>query len=93
MGSARKWVLAAGSVLVAIMYLWLTWISIPLMEIAADERSPIMNVPGSITVICLMLGFTLLSLVTVCQIPSILSASDAAAEDTPNTQHIEGADA
>ena len=76
MGDARRWVLAGGSIVVAALYAWLAWLAWPLMEISADERSPIMGVPGSVTVTCLMLGFALLASVTVCQIPTIWNASD-----------------
>lgn len=91
MGDARRWVLAGGTLLVAAMYSWLAWISIPLMEIAADERTPIMGVPGSYTVICLMLGFVCLALVSISQIPAILDGSNDA--DDSDTEHYVGADA
>ena len=71
LGSARRWVLAGGAVIVAALYLGLTWATLPLMEIAADERTPILSVPGSITVGCLMAGFVLLSVVTLTQIPAL----------------------
>ncbi|MGY0194229.1 TRAP transporter small permease [Leptothrix sp. BB-4] len=66
---SRRWLLAAGSLLVAALYLGLSWAAVPLMEIAADERSPILQVPGSITVGCLLAGFVLLAVVTLCQLP------------------------
>lgn len=71
LGAARRWVLAGGSLVVAILYAWLAVISWPLAEIAADERSPILQVPGSVTVWCLMLGFGLLSVVTLCKLPEV----------------------
>ena len=37
LGASRRWVLAAGAVLVAVMYLGLSWAAWPLYEIAADE--------------------------------------------------------
>jgi TRAP-type C4-dicarboxylate transport system permease small subunit len=76
MGAARRWVLSAGALAVAYLYAWLAWIAVPLMEIAADERTPIMGVPGSVTVGCLMLGFVLLAIVTLSQIPGILSGEN-----------------
>ncbi len=36
-----------------------------------------MHVPGSVTVGCLMLGFVLLAVVTLGQIPSVLQGRDA----------------
>ena len=71
LGAARRWVLAGGSLIVAVLYAWLAVIAWPLAEIAADERSPILQVPGSVTVWCLMLGFGLLSVVTVCKLPEV----------------------
>lgn len=68
----RRWVLVTGSLVVAALYLGLCWATVPLLEVAADERSPIMQVPGSVTVVCLMLGFVLLALVTLSQIPRVL---------------------
>lgn len=92
LGDARRWVLATGSVVVAVLYTYLAWQAYPLMEISADERSPIMGVPGSVTVLCLMLGFALLALVTVCQIPSLWNPAAADPSDT-DTNPLVGADA
>ncbi|MDM0106888.1 TRAP transporter small permease subunit [Variovorax sp. J22R24] len=71
LGAARRWVLAGGSIAVAVLYLSLTVAAWPLAEIAADERSPMLQVPGSVSVWALMLGFTLLSIVTLCKLPEI----------------------
>jgi TRAP-type transport system small permease protein len=92
LGASRRWVLAMGSVLVAFLYTYLAWQAYPLMEISADERSPIMGVPGSVTVLCLMLGFVLLALVTLSQIPSLLNPSAADPTDS-DTNTLIGADA
>ncbi|CAM3648973.1 TRAP transporter small permease [Paracidovorax anthurii] len=72
LGAARRWVLAAGSLVVVVLYLGLAWTAWPVFEIAADERSPIMQVPGSVSVGCLLLGFVLLAVVTLCRLPQIL---------------------
>jgi TRAP-type C4-dicarboxylate transport system permease small subunit len=69
--AARRWVLTLGSLIVAGLYGTLAVMAVSLMEIAADEKTPILQVPGSVTVGCLMLGFTLLSLVTLCKLPEI----------------------
>lgn len=71
LGAARRWVLAGGSLVVAGLYAALAVVAWPLMEIAADERTPILQVPGSVSVGCLMLGFTLLSVVTLCRLPDV----------------------
>lgn len=64
----RRVVLSAGSLIVIGMYGYLAFVAWPLMEIAHDEKTPIMQVPGSVTVWALMLGFTLLCLVTLIRL-------------------------
>ena len=73
LGAAKRWVLAAGSLIVAALYLGLCWATWPLLEIAADEYSPILHVPGSVTVGCLMAGFVLLAIVTLVRVPGLLA--------------------
>ena len=73
LGASRRWVLAAGSLVVAVLYAALAVTAWPLMEIAADERSPILQVPGSVSVGCLVLGFAMLSIVTLCKLPEVWS--------------------
>lgn len=80
LGSARRWVLAGGAALVAVLYLGLTWATLPLKEISADEYTPILNVPGSVTVGCLMAGFVLLAVVTLTQIPALWHSTSADAD-------------
>lgn len=77
LGAARRWVLAGGALAVAGLYASLAVTAWPLMEIAADERSPILQVPGSVSVGCLMLGFALLALVTLCRLPALWVGADA----------------
>jgi TRAP-type C4-dicarboxylate transport system permease small subunit len=71
LGASRRWVLAGGALVVAVLYAALAATAWPLLEIAADERSPVLQVPGSISVGCLVLGFALLSLTTLCQLPAL----------------------
>jgi TRAP-type C4-dicarboxylate transport system permease small subunit len=71
LGAARRWVLSTGSLVVAGLYLGLAYAAWPVFEIAADERSPIMQIPGSVSVGCLLLGFVLLALVTLCRVPQV----------------------
>jgi TRAP-type C4-dicarboxylate transport system permease small subunit len=71
LGAARRWVLSAGSLVVAGLYLSLAHTAWPVFEIAADERSPIMQVPGSVSVGCLLLGFVMLAIVTLCRLPQV----------------------
>lgn len=77
LGAARRWVLSGGSLAVAALYASLAVTAWPLMEIAADERTPILQVPGSVSVGCLMLGFALLSLVTLCRLPEVWAGAVA----------------
>lgn len=78
LGASRRLVLTAGSVAVAVLYASLAVAAWPLMEIAADERSPILQVPGSVSVGCLMLGFALLALVTLCKLPELWAGREVA---------------
>jgi TRAP-type C4-dicarboxylate transport system permease small subunit len=77
LGVSRRWVLAAGSLVVAVLYAALAVTAWPLMEIAADERSPILQVPGSVSVGCLVVGFALLSIVTLCKLPEVWAGVEA----------------
>ena len=71
LGSARRWVLGGGSLVVAALYGSLAAMAWPLAEVAADEKTPMLQVPGSFSVWCLMLGFALLALTTLCQLPRL----------------------
>jgi TRAP-type transport system small permease protein len=71
LGATRRWVLAAGAAIVVALYAGLAWEAWPVMLIAADERTPIMQVPGSVSVGCLFIGFILLAVVTLCRLPQI----------------------
>jgi len=84
LGAARRWVLTAASLVVASLYLGLAWAAWPVFEIAADERTPIMQVPGSVSVGCLLLGFVMLAIVTLLRLPQVWRGED---------QHEIGADA
>jgi TRAP-type C4-dicarboxylate transport system permease small subunit len=75
--ASRRWVLGGGALAVAVLYASQAVAAWPLMEIAADERSPILQVPGSVSVGCLMLGFALLALVTLLKLPALWIGSDA----------------
>ena len=91
LGAARRWVLCAGGLGVAALYLGLSWATLPLLEIAADERTPILNVPGSITVACLMAGFVLLAVVTLLQLPTVWRQDPSADADAQG--ELQGASA
>jgi TRAP-type C4-dicarboxylate transport system permease small subunit len=76
LGAARRWVLAAGTLTVAVLYAGLAVAAWPVMEIAADERSPILQVPGSVSVGCVLLGFALLSVVSLCKLPEVWAGDE-----------------
>lgn len=76
LGAARRWVLAGASLVVAVLYAALAVTAWPLVEIAADERTPILQVPGSVSVGCLVLGFAALSLVTLCRLPEVWAGAE-----------------
>ena len=76
LGASRRWVLAGGALVVVVLYAALAATAWPLMEIAADERTPVLQVPGSVSVGCLVLGFALLSLVTLCKLPELWRGAD-----------------
>lgn len=86
LGQWRRWVLGAGSLVVAGLYGSLAVVAWPLVEIAADERTPIMQVPGSVSVSCLMLGFALLAIVTICRLPQVwVSQPDLMQDPRPDS--------
>jgi TRAP-type transport system small permease protein len=71
LGASRRWVLAAGSLVVAAVYGMLAWMAVPVAQIAHDEKTPILHVPGSVSVGCLALGFAVLAVVTLCRLPRV----------------------
>jgi TRAP-type C4-dicarboxylate transport system permease small subunit len=78
--------LGAGSLVVAGLYGSLAVVAWPLVEIAADERTPIMQVPGSVSVSCLMLGFAFLAIVTICRLPQVwVSQPDLMQDPRPDS--------
>lgn len=66
---ARRGLLTGGALIVAALYGGLAWMAVPVAVIAHDEKTPILQVPGSLSVGCLVLGFALLALVTLCRLP------------------------
>lgn len=80
LGEARRWVLAGGALIVAALYGGLAWLALPVAQIAHDEKTPILQVPGSVSVGCLVLGFALLAMVTLCRLPQLWRAHGGADE-------------
>ena len=61
----RRKVLAFGGIVVVALYLLLAWSAAELMPIAADELSPMLQVPGSVTIASLAIGFVLIAVLTL----------------------------
>lgn len=81
LGAARRWVLLGGALIVAALYLGLAWMALPVAVLAHDEKTPILQVPGSLSVGCLVIGFALLAVVTLCRLPRVW-APDADADES-----------
>ena len=63
-GMRRKTIAFGGAVVVS-LYLVLAWSAGELMPIAADELSPMLKVPGSVTIASLAIGFVLIAVLTL----------------------------
>jgi TRAP-type C4-dicarboxylate transport system permease small subunit len=62
-GAARRIVTAAGHVAIVAAYALLAVVTAQAIPIVADERSPLLQVPGYVTYACLLTGFSLIALV------------------------------
>lgn len=87
LGASRRWVLSGGTLAVAALYALLAWYSWPLMIIAADEMSPMLQVPGSVSVGCLLVGFVMLSIVSLLRLPEVWHGNAPSQFDTPAEGH------
>lgn len=63
-----------GWLVVAAMYGSLCWATYGMLEIVADERSPILQVPGSVTYICMLAGLAMLGLLAMQSAWRVLTA-------------------
>lgn len=81
--SLRRWVLSGGALIIIGLYGYMATIAWPLLEIAHDERTPVLQVPGSLTVSALMVGFSMLAVVTLIRLPGLWNPG--------NTAHLEKA--
>ena len=70
--AVRRWVAVAVWLAVAGLYFTLARATWAMLDIVADEKSPILGVPGSVTYGCVMVGMVMLALL------ALLSAWDAA---------------
>lgn len=62
-GRIRRLIAGAGHVAIIAAYGVLAVVAAMAIPVVADERSPILQVPGSVTYICLLAGFVLVALV------------------------------
>jgi TRAP-type transport system small permease protein len=67
-GKARRVLATVGHVVVVVAYAVLSVITIRALPMVADERSPILQIPGSVTYTCLLVGFVLIALVHLAHI-------------------------
>ncbi len=61
----RRMVAVATWLVVAGLYLTLTWATFQMLEIVHDEKSPILQIPGSTTYGCVMGGMALLAMLAL----------------------------
>ena len=64
-GPTRRIVGIMGWLVVTAMYGTLAWATFSMLEIVQDERSPILQVPGSVTYGCMMGGMLMLALLAL----------------------------
>lgn len=71
--------------LVAAMYATLAWATFQMLEIVHDEKSPILQVPGSLTYGCVMGGLLMLAVLALKSAWTAwsTSASDPSPDDNP----------
>jgi TRAP-type C4-dicarboxylate transport system permease small subunit len=63
--AVRRGVGTAGWLVVAALYGTLTWATFRMLEVVHDEKSPILQVPGSVTYGCVMGGLALLAVLAL----------------------------
>ncbi|WP_119157556.1 TRAP transporter small permease [Caldimonas tepidiphila] len=63
--AARRVICVAGWLTVAGLYATLAWATWAMLEIVHDEKSPILQVPGSVTYGCVMGGMVMLALLAL----------------------------
>ncbi len=63
--AARRVVATLGWLVVAGLYATLAWATFRMLEIVHDEKSPILQVPGSVTYACVMAGMVLLAVLAL----------------------------
>lgn len=63
--TVRRWTAISTWLIVASLYITLSWATFNMLDIVHDEKSPILQLPGSLTYGCVMVGLLLLSLLAL----------------------------
>ncbi len=63
--SLRRWIAIGTWFVVAALYGTLAWATFQMLEIVHDEKSPILQIPGSLTYGCVMAGLLMLGLLAL----------------------------
>ena len=63
--AARRWVGVLSWLVVAGLYGTLAWATFRMLDIVHDEKSPILQLPGSLTYGCVMVGMVLLAVLAL----------------------------
>lgn len=61
----RRWVSVLGWLVVCALYGTLAWSTGQMLEIVHEEKSPILQIPGSVTYACVMVGLAMLALLAL----------------------------
>lgn len=61
----RRWVALTSWLVVSALYATLSWATCRMLEVVHDEKSPILQLPGSITYACVMGGMALLAVLAL----------------------------
>ena len=83
----RRKVLTFGGLLVVGLYLLLAWSAAELMPIAADELSPMLHVPGSVTIASLAIGFVLIAVLTFFNLVRVWNGTAVPQESAHEVAH------
>lgn len=85
-GRIRRVIGVGGWLAVAAMYATLSWATFRMLDIVQDEKSPVLQIPGSVTYGCVMGGMVLLALL------ALQSAARAARSMPERSAGAEGAE-
>lgn len=78
---ARRIVGVLGWLIVGVLYAVLTKATYQMLEIVHDEKSPILQLPGSITYGCVMVGMAMLAVLALFSAYRVWTSSEAVSTD------------